>query len=92
MRVADDGPGLPPGSEERIFDKFYRGSAGSADARRGVGLGLAICHAIVAAHGGKIAARNRPAGGAEFIVSLSSERPPEVPAEAPAGGGRALGE
>jgi two-component system sensor histidine kinase KdpD len=92
IRVADDGPGLPPGSEERIFQKFQRGAAGSADGRRGVGLGLAICHAIASAHGGRIAARNRAAGGAEFIVSLSSERPPEVPTEGPAGDSRAPGE
>jgi two-component system sensor histidine kinase KdpD len=67
--VADDGPGLPAGSEERVFEKFYR-AASTPDGRRGVGLGLAICKAIVEAHGGRITARNRPSGGAEFIIAL----------------------
>jgi two-component system sensor histidine kinase KdpD len=67
--VADEGPGLPLGAERRIFEKFVRGS-GRADGRRGVGLGLAICDAIVKAHGGSIEARNRPSGGAEFLVTL----------------------
>ncbi|WP_435009566.1 DUF4118 domain-containing protein [Tundrisphaera lichenicola] len=69
ISVADDGPGLPPGAEERIFDKFYRGSA-SADSGRGSGLGLAICRAVVGSHGGTIRASNRPGGGAEFLIRL----------------------
>ena len=70
MRVWDNGPGLPPGLEKRIFEKFFRGAGRSSDSRRGVGLGLAICLAIVTAHGGRITARNRPEGGAEFLISL----------------------
>jgi two-component system sensor histidine kinase KdpD len=70
IRVADTGPGLPPGNETRIFDKFFRGSTSPADGRRGVGLGLAICKGIIEAHGGRISARNRPGGGAEFVLSL----------------------
>jgi two-component system sensor histidine kinase KdpD len=83
MRVADNGPGLPEGSESQIFDKFFRGSTGAPDGRRGVGLGLAICRAIVEAHGGTISARNRSQGGAEFIVDLPrNESPPEIVPEA----------
>jgi two-component system sensor histidine kinase KdpD len=67
--VADDGPGLPAGSEARVFEKFYRGAT-TPDSRRGVGLGLAICKAIVEAHGGRIRARTRPGGGAEFTITL----------------------
>ncbi len=67
--VSDNGPGLPPGSEGRIFDKFFRAHA-SADAGRGSGLGLAICRAILKAHGGQIKAANRPTGGAEFTITL----------------------
>ena len=91
VRVADNGPGLPAGSETRIFDKFVRGSEISADGRRGVGLGLTICRSIVEAHGGKIIAHNRPTGGAEFIITLPSEQAPprvlldEVPAASGAG-------
>jgi two-component system, OmpR family, sensor histidine kinase KdpD len=68
ISVSDNGPGLPPGSENRIFDKFFR--AVPDDAGRGSGLGLAICRAIVKVHGGSITASNRPSGGAEFVIRL----------------------
>jgi two-component system sensor histidine kinase KdpD len=73
IRVADNGPGLPPGTEARVFEKFFRGSISTGDERRGAGLGLAICQAIIEAHGGRISARNRPGGGAEFAISLPCE-------------------
>ncbi len=77
VEVADRGPGFAPGEEERIFDKFYRGQTGDG---RGVGLGLAICRAIVEAHGGKIWAENRPEGGAVFRFTLpAKDLPPEMP-------------
>ena len=66
--VADAGPGLPPGREERLFDTFERGAKESATP--GVGLGLAICRAIVAAHGGTIRGETRPSGGARFVFAL----------------------
>jgi two-component system, OmpR family, sensor histidine kinase KdpD len=66
--VMDRGPGLKPGEEEKIFAKFYRSAAASQ--HTGVGLGLAICRAIVKAHGGIITAANRKGGGAEFRVKL----------------------
>ncbi len=65
--VADHGPGLPPGQEEKIFEKFYQGRPGTA---RGAGLGLAICRSIIEAHNGRITAKNRPEGGAEFSFTL----------------------
>jgi two-component system sensor histidine kinase KdpD len=68
VSVADEGPGLPPGEEERIFDKFHR--AAPEGPQSGVGLGLSICKAIVQAHGGTIAAENLPAGGAVFRFTL----------------------
>jgi two-component system, OmpR family, sensor histidine kinase KdpD len=70
IRVADNGPGLPPGSEIKVFDQFYRGGRIVADGQRGMGLGLPICQGIVQAHRGHIRATNRPGGGAEFIISL----------------------
>lgn len=76
VRLFDNGPGLPPGSESRVLEKFFRGGAPTPDGRRGVGLGLAICQAIVLAHGGRIAARNRPEGGAEFLITLPMDKPP----------------
>lgn len=79
VRVSDNGPGLPPGSESRVFEKFFRASTSTADSRRGVGLGLAICRAIVQAHGGRLIARNRPSGGAEFVMTLPADQsPPHV--------------
>jgi two-component system sensor histidine kinase KdpD len=66
--VEDDGPGLPPGDPERLFDKFQRGEREGVIA--GAGLGLAICRAIVQAHGGTIAASTRPVGGARFEFTL----------------------
>jgi two-component system sensor histidine kinase KdpD len=68
VEVADDGPGLPPGDEEAVFRKFYRGRP-SAD-RTGFGLGLAICRAIVQLHDGRIWAENRPHGGVRFRFRL----------------------
>lgn len=70
VTVADDGPGLPPGSENRVFEKFFRGTTIVADGHRGIGLGLAICKVIAEAHGGQIAASNRAQGGARFVLSL----------------------
>ena len=66
--VSDNGPGIPAGEEERIFDKFY-GNEGKKDARGG-GLGLAICRGIIHAHGGKIWAYNQAEGGAAFTFTL----------------------
>jgi len=78
VEVADWGPGLPPGEEARIFDKFYR-SVG-APPGGGVGLGLTICRGIVQAHGGRIWAENRPGGGAVFRFTLPIEgTPPTLP-------------
>ena len=68
VTVDDEGPGLPPGEPERLFDKFQRGTGEGAIV--GVGLGLAICRAIVRAHGGEIEARGRPGGGARFELTL----------------------
>jgi two-component system sensor histidine kinase KdpD len=83
--VADEGPGLPPGEEQRVFEKFYRAGTRQShgDDGTGVGLGLTICRAIVEAHGGKITARNRTGGGAEFRFSIAhTEAPPELVTEA----------
>jgi two-component system sensor histidine kinase KdpD len=85
--VDDSGPGFPKGREEAIFEKFERGARESATP--GVGLGLAICRAIVAAHGGSIHAENRAGGGARFVFSLPRGMPPTTAEEivVPADGG-----
>ena len=79
IRVSDRGPGIPEGMEEEIFKKFQRGTPESTVS--GVGLGLAICRAIVGAHGGQIVAGNLPGGGACFTISLPVGTPPECPVE-----------
>ena len=68
LAIEDDGPGLPAGDPELLFAKFQRGrSEGDVP---GAGLGLAICRAVVQAHGGRITAANREGGGARFVVTL----------------------
>jgi two-component system sensor histidine kinase KdpD len=71
--VEDEGPGLPVGDPERLFDKFQRGSDEGTVV--GVGLGLAICQAIIHAHGGEIEAHRREGGGARFDFTLPAEEP-----------------
>jgi two-component system, OmpR family, sensor histidine kinase KdpD len=75
VELADRGPGIPPGEEEHIFEKFVRGRTTG-----GVGLGLAICRAVITAHGGKIWAENREGGGAIFRFTLPAAGlpPPET--------------
>jgi two-component system sensor histidine kinase KdpD len=80
IEVADRGPGLPPGDEQRVFEKFYRSP--TARSRSGVGLGLTISRGIVELHGGKIWARPRDGGGAVFGFSLPlEEQPAALPME-----------
>ncbi len=75
FEVADRGPGLALGDEDRIFEKFYRGERSQGV---GAGLGLAICRAIVEAHGGTIVAENREGGGARLRVQLPASEPPPL--------------
>jgi two-component system sensor histidine kinase KdpD len=85
VSVSDDGPGLPLGREEAVFQKFTRGERESATP--GVGLGLTICRAIVESHQGKIIATHRPGGGARFTFTLPLGNPPVAAVEAEAAHG-----
>jgi len=79
IEIADRGPGLPPGSEQQVFEKFFRASAAP-----GVGLGLAVVRGLVEAHGGTITAENRAGGGVIFRIALpAAAEPPPVPAPRP---------
>jgi two-component system sensor histidine kinase KdpD len=84
LAVADHGLGIPIDSREHIFEKFQRGPR--AEARGGVGLGLAICRAVLTAHGGRIWVEEHLGGGAAFklVFPLGGEPPepgtlPEIP-------------
>jgi two-component system heavy metal sensor histidine kinase CusS len=68
LRIADSGPGISEQDLPFVFERFFRGRNGHSE--QGKGLGLSLCHEIVELHGGEISARNRPTGGAEFIVML----------------------
>ncbi len=73
VSVEDNGPGLPEGDREKLFAKFQRGrEEGNVG---GAGLGLAICRAIINAHGGKISALERFGGGARFVFTLPVAEP-----------------
>jgi two-component system sensor histidine kinase KdpD len=77
LSVSDNGPGLPPGREEALFEKFAR--AKSESNTPGVGLGLAICRAIMQAHHGRIWAEQSTEGGASFVLALPLGTPPVLP-------------
>jgi two-component system, OmpR family, sensor histidine kinase KdpD len=73
LQIADEGPGIPPGDLERVFDKFHRLKASDRQ-RPGTGLGLAICRGFVEAQGGTITAGNRKGRpGAVFTITLPAE-------------------
>ena len=80
VEVWDEGPGLPPGPERVIFEKFARGQSESVIP--GTGLGLAICEAIIEAHDGKIWVTHRTPHGARFIFTLPLDEQPVVEPEA----------
>jgi two-component system OmpR family sensor kinase len=70
MVVADEGPGIPPEAQERVFERFWRADPGRTRKRGGTGLGLAIVASIVAAHGGTVDLASAPGRGAAFTVRL----------------------
>jgi two-component system sensor histidine kinase KdpD len=79
--VADHGPGLAPGEENKVFEKFYRGPGTPAG---GLGLGLSIARQLVEAHSGQIVAQNREEGGSRFSIRLPIGEPMQLPSEATA--------
>jgi signal transduction histidine kinase len=70
IEVADEGPGIPPGERDRVFERFHRVDAARAAADGGSGLGLAIARWIVDAHGGTIRIREREPSGCRVVVEL----------------------
>ena len=82
VRVSDDGPGIPPAEQERIFERFYR--APGTRSGEGAGLGLAIARWIVEEHQGTITLESVPGSGATFAVQLPLLPAAQTPAAAPA--------
>ncbi len=80
ISIADNGPGIPPEDLSKIFLPFYTTKA------NGTGLGLAVVQKIVLQHGGTVEARNRPEGGAEFILWLPVSREVAQAVESAVGG------
>jgi signal transduction histidine kinase len=70
LTVADEGPGIPTEDRERVFGAFYRTRSAAKSHVTGLGLGLYICHELIAAHGGTIDVGPAPTGGAAFTVRL----------------------
>ena len=70
IEVEDDGPGIPPGELERVFEPFHRGEPSRSRETGGVGLGLPIARNIFRAHGGDVVLANRPMGGVKATVTL----------------------
>jgi len=81
--VVDSGPGFPREFLPHAFERFRRPDAGRTRSDGGAGLGLAIVHAIVVAHGGSALARNRPEGGAEVTVRLPGAAWGSTPSQPP---------
>jgi two-component system sensor histidine kinase KdpD len=77
LSVSDSGPGMSGPDLERVFQKFHHG----AGSHTGVGLGLAICNAIVRLHGGRVTAERNPDRGMSFRISIGLEAPPATPTE-----------
>jgi signal transduction histidine kinase len=75
IAVADDGPGVPPEHQERVFNRFFRVDKGRARSEGGNGLGLAIVQEIARAHGGEVQLRSEPGRGATFVLWLPRSRP-----------------
>jgi signal transduction histidine kinase len=74
IRVTDTGPGIPPEYRERIFDRFTR-VPGSEGRRRGLGWGLAFCHSVIKAHGGRIWVESEVGQGSTFAFAIPVETP-----------------
>jgi PAS domain S-box-containing protein len=78
IEVADDGPGIAAGDQERLFDRFFRTAEAQRDAIPGLGLGLSIARAIAEGHGGTLAVESVLGHGATFRVELPADGAPVV--------------
>ncbi|MEN6594042.1 MAG: DUF4118 domain-containing protein [Clostridiaceae bacterium] len=77
VSVADDGPGISDEAKPRVFDMFFTSAGVRGDARRGLGLGLALCRAIISAHGGEISVQDNEPHGSVFSFTLIKAEVPQ---------------
>lgn len=76
LEIDDDGPGIPDGMQQQVFEPFFRLEGSRNRDTGGIGLGLATVRAIVLDHGGTVAVRNRKDGGLRVVVTLPAVAPP----------------
>ncbi len=81
--VADEGPGIPPRDQERIFERFYRVDRGRSRETGGTGLGLAIVRHVATNHGGEVDVDSREGEGATFTLRLPAVEHPAAPRPSP---------
>ena len=79
LSVADEGIGIPPGEQQRIFEKFYRVGRSDTQSRRGSGVGLALVRHIAEAHGGRVTVESRPGRGSRFTLWIPLAHPAAEP-------------
>jgi two-component system phosphate regulon sensor histidine kinase PhoR len=79
ISVKDDGPGIPPESLERVFERFYRVDKARSREQGGTGLGLSIVKHIVQSHGGRVWVRSQLGQGATFCFTLPGETVEALP-------------
>jgi signal transduction histidine kinase len=72
VQVSDRGPGVPHGSEQKIFQQFYRAHNSLNSGIQGAGLGLTLARQIARANGGDVIYGERPGGGSEFTIQLNA--------------------
>ena len=70
LEVSDEGPGVPEGHQERIFEAFYQADTPQGGRVRGTGIGLSVVKEFVLAHGGRVTCENRESAGARFVVTM----------------------
>ncbi len=78
ITIRDNGMGVPPGEQNRIWDRLYRSD--TSRSQRGLGLGLSLVKAVVEAHAGSISLKSEPGRGSEFTVTLAAAKPEVVAA------------
>jgi PAS domain S-box-containing protein len=78
LSVADDGPGISAGDQERIFERYYRSETEATRHTQGSGLGLPIARALVELHGGRLWLESTPGAGATFCIALPTGEPAAV--------------